>query len=79
MPATPLGFERLKICELFAELLHCSNMSNLNFTEEQEQKEETDGDRLKLKFVQEKVLPTCIVSIAMYIMNLVLSIYLLLY
>ncbi|GAN04154.1 extragenic suppressor of kinetochore protein [Mucor ambiguus] len=26
----PLGFERLKICELFAELLHCSNMSNLN-------------------------------------------------
>ncbi|KAI8891324.1 SAPS-domain-containing protein [Backusella circina FSU 941] len=60
MPATPLGFERLKICELFAELLHCSNMSNLNFTEEQEQKEETDGDRLKLKFVQEKVLPTCI-------------------
>ncbi|KAI7866605.1 SIT4 phosphatase-associated protein-domain-containing protein [Spinellus fusiger] len=26
----PLGFERLKICELFAELIHCSNMSNLN-------------------------------------------------
>jgi hypothetical protein len=54
-------------------------MSNLNFTEEQEQKEETDGDRLKLKFVQENVLPTCIVSIAMYIINLVLSNYLLLY
>ncbi|KAG0367781.1 SIT4 phosphatase-associated protein-domain-containing protein [Gamsiella multidivaricata] len=27
---TPLGFERLKICELFAELLHCSNMAVLN-------------------------------------------------
>ncbi|OZJ02235.1 hypothetical protein BZG36_04543 [Bifiguratus adelaidae] len=27
---TPLGFERLRICELFAELLHCSNMNNLN-------------------------------------------------
>ncbi|CAG8833028.1 28526_t:CDS:2, partial [Racocetra persica] len=26
----PLGFERFKICELFAELLHCSNMSLLN-------------------------------------------------
>lgn len=30
-PQVPLGFERLKICELYAELLHCSNMSNLNF------------------------------------------------
>jgi serine/threonine-protein phosphatase 6 regulatory subunit 3 len=35
MPSTigdrmPLGFERLKICELFAELLHCSNMAHLN-------------------------------------------------
>lgn len=29
-PLVPLGFERLKVCELFAELLHCSNMSNLN-------------------------------------------------
>ena len=26
----PLGFERFKICELIAELLHCSNMSLLN-------------------------------------------------
>ncbi|KAF9155672.1 hypothetical protein BG015_009004 [Linnemannia schmuckeri] len=26
----PLGFERLKICEMFAELLHCSNMAVLN-------------------------------------------------
>ncbi|KAL1917612.1 uncharacterized protein VTP21DRAFT_4005 [Calcarisporiella thermophila] len=27
---TPLGFERLKICELLAELLHCSNMTAMN-------------------------------------------------
>ncbi|GMM58215.1 hypothetical protein DAKH74_048310 [Maudiozyma humilis] len=26
----PVGFERFKICELIAELLHCSNMSLLN-------------------------------------------------
>ncbi|GMM29866.1 Sap190 protein [Martiniozyma asiatica (nom. inval.)] len=26
----PLGFERFKICELVAELIHCSNMSLLN-------------------------------------------------
>lgn len=26
----PLGFERFKICELIAELLHCSNMALLN-------------------------------------------------
>ena len=28
----PLGFERFRICELFAELLHCSNISSLNIT-----------------------------------------------
>ncbi|KAF9447599.1 SIT4 phosphatase-associated protein [Macrolepiota fuliginosa MF-IS2] len=27
---TPLTFERFRICELFAELLHCSNMALLN-------------------------------------------------
>jgi serine/threonine-protein phosphatase 6 regulatory subunit 3 len=27
---TPLTFERYRICELYAELLHCSNMSLLN-------------------------------------------------
>ncbi|CAO3581293.1 unnamed protein product [Absidia cylindrospora] len=37
----PLGFERLKICELFAELLHCSNMSNLNAIDGNEQTDET--------------------------------------
>ncbi|KAI8866876.1 hypothetical protein GQ42DRAFT_165197 [Ramicandelaber brevisporus] len=26
----PLGFERLRVCELFAELIHCSNMMILN-------------------------------------------------
>ncbi|KAJ1720539.1 sporulation-induced protein [Coemansia erecta] len=31
----PLGFERLRICELFAELLHCSNMPRLNVSVEQ--------------------------------------------
>lgn len=29
-PIEPLGFERFKICELIAELLHCSNMVLLN-------------------------------------------------
>ncbi|KAG0178248.1 hypothetical protein DFQ28_002532 [Apophysomyces sp. BC1034] len=96
---TPLGFERLKICELFAELLHCSNMSNLNSsTEENEIGDTTDvvealeekesnakfssekvnstvtkavtdngqdqqlaiGDYLKQKFIQHKVMPTCV-------------------
>jgi hypothetical protein len=37
----PLGFERLKICELFAELLHCSNMSNLNAGEDNQETETT--------------------------------------
>ncbi|SAM08544.1 hypothetical protein [Absidia glauca] len=37
----PLGFERLKICELFAELLHCSNMSNLNAGDDNQETETT--------------------------------------
>ncbi|KAI9323411.1 SIT4 phosphatase-associated protein-domain-containing protein [Dichotomocladium elegans] len=65
----PLGFERLKICELFAELLHCSNMSNLNGEDdnEEEQKQKgkeedatTIGDYLKMQFVQDRVMATCI-------------------
>ncbi|KAI9027204.1 SIT4 phosphatase-associated protein-domain-containing protein [Phycomyces nitens] len=74
-----LGFERLRICELFAELLHCSNMSNLNSTTPDEpwtpespnpkdsKPDETKkdkvlpmGDYLKQKFVQHKVMPTCV-------------------
>jgi hypothetical protein len=48
----PLGFERLKICELFAELLHCSNMSNLNnfnMTAEEEVELEEGGDDGEVK------------------------------
>lgn len=97
----PLGFERLKICELFAELLHCSNMSNLNDEEgeaeeeedEKDEKEEesakesdavkpedkqesdtakdadgtTIGDYLKMQFVENRVMPTCVVSADIYI------------
>ncbi|RKF54539.1 SIT4-associating protein SAP185 [Erysiphe neolycopersici] len=32
----PLGFDRFKICELMAELLHCSNMRLLNEAESEE-------------------------------------------
>ncbi|GAA5931381.1 uncharacterized protein JCM15063_001450 [Sporobolomyces koalae] len=32
-PLSPLTLERFRICELYAELLHCSNMSLLNRTE----------------------------------------------
>lgn len=127
----PLGFERLKICELFAELLHCSNMAHLNkpvnksqqskteyistfenskaATEEEEEEQTTASspdkiddssskddvaadanqepkpetvenvendvnddvkdevyvaDRLKLQFIEHKVLPTCLVRIS---------------
>ncbi|KAI9472134.1 MAG: SIT4 phosphatase-associated protein-domain-containing protein [Benjaminiella poitrasii] len=60
----PLGFERLKICELFAELLHCSNMSNLNEVH-YEQYNAADnnlsvGDYLKSKFVENRAMPVCI-------------------
>ncbi|KAI8369972.1 SIT4 phosphatase-associated protein-domain-containing protein [Blakeslea trispora] len=68
----PLGFERLKICELFAELLHCSNMSNLNHfnvaDDDGEQSPEKEskttelsvGDYLKSKFVENRALPICV-------------------
>lgn len=69
----PLGFERLKICELFAELLHCSNMSNLNhfnLTEEEGEEEKKEsaennnelsvGDYLKSKFVDNRAMPICV-------------------
>lgn len=94
----PLGFERLKICELFAELLHCSNMSNLNGEENEAEEDEDDkdeesikesddvksedkqepdttkdasttadgttiGDYLKMQFVENRVMPTCVVSV----------------
>ncbi|GAN05567.1 Ser/Thr protein phosphatase 6 regulatory subunit 3 isoform X9 [Mucor ambiguus] len=60
---TPLGFERLKICELFAELLHCSNMSSLNVIQGDADAQEnslTYGDSLKLALVKHKVMPVSI-------------------
>lgn len=43
----PLGFERFKICELVAELLHCSNMTLLNEPNGEEIVSERDAVREK--------------------------------
>ncbi|SCU90382.1 LANO_0D08548g1_1 [Lachancea nothofagi CBS 11611] len=43
----PLGFERFKICELVAELLHCSNMTLLNEPNGEEIIAERDSVREK--------------------------------
>ncbi|CAI4046567.1 hypothetical protein SUVZ_11G2400 [Saccharomyces uvarum] len=43
----PLGFERFKICELIAELLHCSNMTLLNEPNGESIAEERDMERTK--------------------------------
>jgi serine/threonine-protein phosphatase 6 regulatory subunit 3 len=40
---TPLTFERYRICELFAELLHCSNMSLLNRSPSMDHLYDSDG------------------------------------
>lgn len=45
----PLGFERFKICELIAELLHCSNMALLNDNKGYDVVKERDALRLKMK------------------------------
>ncbi|KAL6450390.1 hypothetical protein SBY92_004596 [Candida maltosa Xu316] len=45
----PLGFERFKICELIAELLHCSNMALLNENKGFNVVKERDELRLKMK------------------------------
>ncbi|KAH8117023.1 SIT4 phosphatase-associated protein-domain-containing protein [Phellopilus nigrolimitatus] len=45
-PLTPLTFERFRICELYAELLHCSNMSLLNRPSEFDNLYDNEG-RLK--------------------------------
>lgn len=45
----PLGFERFKICELIAELLHCSNMALLNDNKGFDVVKERDALRLKMK------------------------------
>ncbi|GMF04931.1 unnamed protein product [Ambrosiozyma monospora] len=44
----PLGFERFKICELVAELIHCSNMALLNDPKGEEIVKERDEVRAKL-------------------------------
>ncbi|KAJ1914633.1 sporulation-induced protein [Mycoemilia scoparia] len=45
----PIGFERLRICELLAEILHCSNMRRLNQT-----KEEVELETARLKKLHEQ-------------------------
>ncbi|KAK6461501.1 SIT4-associating protein ser/thr phosphatase [Scheffersomyces coipomensis] len=45
----PLGFERFKICELIAELLHCSNMALLNDNKGFDVVKERDELRNKMK------------------------------
>ncbi|KAG5419608.1 SAP190 [Candida metapsilosis] len=45
----PLGFERFKICELVAELLHCSNMALLNDNKGFDVVKERDELRAKMK------------------------------
>ncbi|KAL5532801.1 SIT4 [Sanghuangporus sanghuang] len=45
-PLIPLTFERFRICELYAELLHCSNMSLLNRPPEYDNLYDEEG-RLK--------------------------------
>lgn len=42
-PVTPLTFERFRICELYAELLHCSNMSLLNRSSEYDHLYDAEG------------------------------------
>jgi hypothetical protein len=45
----PLGFERFRICELYAELLHCSNMALLNDPRGEEVVRERDTERERLR------------------------------
>lgn len=47
----PLGFERFKICELVAELLHCSNMTLLNDPKGESIVSERDRERERVKQV----------------------------
>ncbi|EJS43139.1 sap185p [Saccharomyces arboricola H-6] len=44
----PLGFERFKICELIAELLHCSNMTLLNESNGYSIVRERDAERERI-------------------------------
>lgn len=44
----PLGFERFRICELYAELLHCSNMNLLNDPNSEAVIRERDEYRMRM-------------------------------
>lgn len=48
----PLGFERFKICELVAELLHCSNMTLINEPSGEAIVHERDVERVRLLNLQ---------------------------
>lgn len=48
----PLGFERFKICELVAELLHCSNMALLN--EPDGEKITSERDYIRQEYLKEE-------------------------
>ena len=48
-PIQPLGFERFRICELYAELLHCSNMVLLNDPRGEQIVHERDVERERLR------------------------------
>jgi len=48
-PIEPLGFERFRICELYAELLHCSNMILLNDPRGEQVVKERDEERERLR------------------------------
>jgi SIT4-associating protein SAP185/190 len=45
----PLGFERFKICELVAELLHCSNMALLNDLNGEQMVRTRDIERVRIR------------------------------
>lgn len=47
-----LGFERFRICELYAELLHCSNMALLNDPRGEAVVRDRDAERNRLKALQ---------------------------
>ncbi|SJM83923.1 related to SIT4-associating protein SAP190 [Zygosaccharomyces bailii] len=50
----PLGFERFKICELVAELLHCSNMTLINEPSGESIVHERDVERVRLLNLQRR-------------------------
>ncbi|KAK5174059.1 sporulation-induced protein [Saxophila tyrrhenica] len=45
----PLGFDRFKTCELFAELLHCSNMGLLNERGAEDRVRQENAERERLR------------------------------